>query len=217
MNWQKAKIGVIDFEGSVRTGIVEYGYVTIKKSKIINSETSCCNPSKKLMAEEEKSYRLKHAALSTHAHFSDKRELFMHLHRSVDVFCAHHSTIEENFFKMHWPYPTKRQFFKSASWGPWLDTRKIYENLYPSLGDFSLSHLVQTFNLDEKLRENASKYCPPERREPHCALYDALASALLINRFKDIPEVACTSLEWMLQASASGKKKRLELNQLSLF
>ena len=99
MNWQKAKIGVIDFEGSKRTGIVEFGYVTINGSRIISTETSCCNPSEKLVAEEEKSFGLKQTELSTLTHFKRKRELFMHLHGSVDVFCAHHSAIEENFLK----------------------------------------------------------------------------------------------------------------------
>ena len=208
---------MIDFEGSAQIGVVEYGCALIKHGKIIGTQTNCCKPSGRLLPQDELSYGLRQKELSNLRHFSDERELFMHLYGSVDLFGAHHSVTEENMLKMHWPYPVKRKTGQSCTWGPWLDTRIIYENLYPTLGNFKLSHLIKTFDLEEELTANAAIHCPPERRKPHCALYDALAAALLINRFKGISEIACTSLEWMLQASASGKKNRLKSFQLSLF
>jgi DNA polymerase-3 subunit epsilon len=50
----------------------------------------------------------------------------------------------------------------------------------PSLGEYKLSILIQRLKLSDRLNQWAERYCPSDRRRFHCALYDALASALII-------------------------------------
>jgi DNA polymerase III epsilon subunit-like protein len=48
----------------------------------------------------------------------------------------------------------------------------------------------------------AGAHCPIGRRRPHCALYDALASALLLLRMEEEADLAGrVSLHWLLRIS----------------
>ena len=50
----------------------------------------------------------------------------------------------------------------------------------PHLPSYKLNSLVATMGLQATLDEFASEHCPPERCRYHCALYDALAAAILL-------------------------------------
>ena len=67
-----------------------------------------------------------------------------------------------------------------AEWGPWIDTCRLARAWAPSLGDFRLGQLVADLRLGPRLEALAAQHCPPKRRRFHCALYDALAAALVL-------------------------------------
>ena len=90
-----------------------------------------------------------------------------------------------------------------TSWGPWLDTLSIYRRLYPDLDNYQLNTLISLFKLEESLNQLAQEYCPKERIRYHCALYDALACALLLQRLFSLEELKGLSLFQLFTLSAS--------------
>ncbi|MDA9962171.1 3'-5' exonuclease [Opitutales bacterium] len=217
MSWTRSKIAVLDFEGEIRTGVVEFGIVIIKGSQIISTETKQCRPRGKLQQKSIEIHGLRERELAGLETFQKKQSYFAELRCSVDVFCAHHASVEENLLKNAWPYRPIRNEQQDLHWGPWVDTHRLYKKLYPDIGNYSLAHLVSTFELRNDLEKNALIYCPQGRQKYHCALYDTLASALLLTRLSELPKISEASLEWMIEASASGQKKSDHLTQASLF
>jgi hypothetical protein len=65
------------------------------------------------------------------------------------------------------------------AWLEWL-TCRLARAWAPSLGDFRLGQLVADLRLGPRLEALAAQHCPPKRRRFHCALYDALAAALVL-------------------------------------
>ena len=130
---------------------------------------------------------------------------------------AHHASVEGNLLKETWAYPRLTNNLKKLGWGPWLDTRRIYETLYKGLETYRLSSLIDRFALRERLVELGQMHCPPQRRKVHCALYDALASALLLMHLDEIPDLNEATVEWMLEISASNRKRRDDLRQGDFF
>lgn len=76
---------------------------------------------------------------------------------------------------------TEQKFIREAApmhkAGPWVDTLKLARVVYPCLPSHKLEDITASLGLNEKLQERF-----PER-EAHDALYDALASALLLEHF----------------------------------
>ena len=67
----------------------------------------------------------------------------------------------------------------TADWGPWLDTLVLARELKGDAEEAcSLEALSYGGELRERVDELARIHCPPDRRRPHCALYDALATAV---------------------------------------
>lgn len=147
--------------------------------------------------------------------FQNKQSFFTELRNSVDLFCAHHACVEENLLKNAWPYRPIKSEKQNVEWGPWVDTLRLYKKLYPDIADYSLAHLVNTFGLTDKLEKQALAKCPKGRKKYHCALYDSLASALLLTRLADTPKISEASLDWLVETSASGHKKSESLAQAS--
>ena len=104
-----------------------------------------------------------------------------------------------------------------TSWGPWLDTLSIYRRLYPDLDSYQLNALIDLFQLAEPLNQLAQEYCPKERIRYHCALYDALASALLLFRLYSLSELKGLSLFQLFTLSASSASVYNERRQQELF
>ena len=91
-----------------------------------------------------------------------------------------------------------------ADWGPWLDTHALFRQYYPQgLADYKLSTLVQAFQLESRLAELAKEHCPSQRRKAHCALYDAIASALLLIHLMQEPDLQGLKLPDLLSASGN--------------
>jgi hypothetical protein len=71
--------------------------------------------------------------------------------------------------------------------------------------------LVKEFMLQDDLDNLAGKHCPSNRRKAHCALYDALASSLLLVRLASEESLSSyLSLGWLLQFS-NGSSPQQEL------
>ena len=73
------------------------------------------------------------------------------------------------------------------------------------------------FALVDELEAMATLHCPPERRRYHAALYDALASALLLRAALRRPEFAGATIPWLLQLSALDPVRREAMQQGELF
>jgi DNA polymerase-3 subunit epsilon len=71
--------------------------------------------------------------------------------------------------------------------------------------------------LEDKLKQLALVHCPKERIRYHCALYDALASALLLQRLFSLKELKELSLFQLFTLSASSASVFNQRRQQELF
>jgi DNA polymerase III epsilon subunit-like protein len=176
-------IHVIDFEGNLQCGIIEYGIATLKEGKIENTQTGLCRPEEPIRAKDILLHGLRDEMLENHAPFSDYQDLFYGLRRG-GVFAAHHAPVENSLLNRYWNVvPTQSESSRvpasGGSWGPWIDSRLVAQHCFQA-DDYSLGALVKLFELESTLKAYAASLCPEDRRNPHCALYDAIASALLL-------------------------------------
>lgn len=220
-HWTDTPIHVIDFEGSKASGILEYGVVTLHKGDVSAVHTRICAPSSShIPAAETQVHGLGKEETSGKAPFTSEQELFMSLRESGPL-CAHNAAFENHLLKSLWPYPRKSPDFASmatpkgiATWGPWIDTLRLYELVFPMLADHSLGALLKTFNLCEQLDIIASDYCPSGRCHYHCALYDAIGSALLLTHMGRLPGYEDLELSWLIDQSQPATE---EPGQLDMF
>lgn len=209
-------IFAIDFEGSKKIGIVEYGIVKILKGEILECHTRICLPKQKISKKDSDFFNITNAETSDKKPFIDDVEKFRAF-RSEGVFASHNSSVEDSLLRAQTPTPGfVPDFFnaqkKSSSWGPWIDTLPLSKTLYPSIKSAGLSDLISALRLENNLNLLAKTHCPANRRKPHCALFDALACALLITHLYKIPEFENLNAAWILQHS-----NKVEFNQASLF
>jgi DNA polymerase III epsilon subunit-like protein len=198
-------IHVIDFEGSLRTGVVEFGAATLMNGAIVAARTRLCAPVAKIPPEESRVHGISEASASRQAPFSDESAYFMQL-RETGPLCAHNASFERHLIKSVWPYPRLSPDFVNkgravADWGPFIDTFRLYELVFPTIPEHGLQNLVETFELGNRLDETAEKYCPANRRKYHCALYDAIGAALLLANLCALPGYEGVSLEWLIAES----------------
>lgn len=213
-------IHVIDFEGSRQSGVVEYGWVTLKNGEIIDSQTRICAPKGTITDMDRVQHGISEEIASGRATFEQYWLVFADLRQS-GPFCAHNAAVEEDFLRTVWPAPRISPDFseperQTATWGPWLDTLHIYRQVYPQLESHKLQSLIETFELQKTLDWQASVICPPDRSRYHCALYDALASALLLQRLSEEPELKDASLRWLFLQSAASSAARDSMGQQEL-
>ena len=201
-HWTDTPIHVIDFEGSRRTGVVEYGAVTIFRGAVLSAKTRLCAPTGDIPEAETRIHGITNADARKNAPFAAEQDLFMDL-RSTGPLCAHNASFERHLLKAVWPYPRTSPDFLNpgaslADWGPFVDTLRLYELVFPTLSEHGLGALLDAFGLKEQLDIIASDHCPPARRRFHCALYDALGSAMLLTHLGRLPGYENLSLEWLL-------------------
>jgi len=214
-------IHVLDFEGSRQSGIVEYGLVTLRAGRIEGTETRLCRATGTISDGDRLQHGISEAAVAGSEPFEADWELFAGL-RESGPFCAHHAAVEDGLLRAVWAYGRRSPDFSeegllTSGWGPWLDTLPLYRRVYPNLESYKLGDLVTLFELEGELESLADLHCPVRRARYHCALYDALASALLLKRLLELPELEAVSLRWLLQQSASSEAGREAMGQGELF
>jgi DNA polymerase III epsilon subunit-like protein len=217
-HWTETPIHVIDFEGSRATGVVEYGAVTILRGGILSAKTRLCAPIADIPPEETRIHGISKADTGGQAPFAAEQDLFMDM-RSTGPLCAHNAAFERHLLKAVWPYPRTSPDFLNpdrnlADWGPFIDTLRLYELVFPTLSEHGLSALLDAFGLKEQLDMIADDHCPSGRRKYHCALYDALGSAMLLTHMGRLPGYEDLPLEWLLVHSQSADD---EAGQMEMF
>ncbi len=211
-------IHVIDFEGNRQSGIVEYGVATLRGQQLDSTFTGLCTPVGTISDFERNQHRIDEDSFQGCKPFDAQWELFSKL-RQKGVFCAHNASVEDSLLRSVWPCPgISRDFFDlgeaaKLTWGPWLDTIWVYRRVYPDLESYHLETLIGLFGLQAKLDELAEVDCPAGRRQYHSALYDAIASALLLARILEEPDFKMISLHWLLRQSQASEASRAAAGQ----
>ena len=89
--------------------------------------------------------------------------------------------LEKNLLRKYLPFPKKENRYGKFEWGPWFDTRKVYNSLYPNLKNYELENLKKIFIKNESVLIT-EKYCNVQKTKPHHALFDAICTFLLFKR-----------------------------------
>lgn len=220
-SWIEQTIFCIDFEGSRVSGILEYGVVSVRGGTVIASATRLCAPTGDIRPEDSAVHGLRAEALVAHRPFADEWELFAGLRESGPL-AAHYAGVENALLKGVWPYPRNSPDFARPGgsiieWGPWIDTARIYAQLYPGFETGRLEGLVAAGGLQPELDALAAEHCPADRRRYHSALYDALAAAVLLGALARDPQLATLSTMQLLALSTLDGAKRDALQQRELF
>jgi DNA polymerase-3 subunit epsilon len=221
VSWIDQPIFFVDFEGSRTSGILEYGVVTVLRGAVVDAHTRLCRPTGRVRPEDTAVHGLKAATLVERAPFAEEWDFFAGLRESGPL-AAHYAGVENALLKSVWPYPRRSPDFARPGewiidWGPWIDSARLCAQLFPALESGRLESVVTACGLDDELNRAAAAHCPPGRRRYHCALYDALAGALLLARLARDPQLAGLSLLQLLTLSTLDPVKRDALQQGELF
>lgn len=220
--WDDLPIHVIDFEGGPHCGIVEFGVVTLKGAQIVEASTRLCRPKASIARKETATHGITNEAVAREAPFAQEWDRFAGL-REKGPLAAHFASAENSMLKAVFPYGRLSDGWieagvKTAEWGPWLDTGYLYRNYGDDPTSLKLEDLVMRWELQRELDELAARYCPEDRRRYHCALYDALACALLLILYcTDLCEGGRPSLRQLVAESQTNALKKQEVEQQNLF
>lgn len=177
-------IYAVDFEGAKSIGIVEFGIAGISGGEIFFSETKICAPKKPIDFKTRKITGITDALAAQNPPFEAHCEMFSRL-RQNGIFAAHNFHTEDSLLRHYMPSAGRvKNFFTgkdTLSWSPWIDSRIIARRIFKVKSE-KLSDAVSEIGLNSELEFYAEKICPKTRQKWHCALYDALASALIIKR-----------------------------------
>ena len=221
MRWSDTPIHFIDFEGNLTSGILEYGVVTLLGGRVTTIRTRLCGPIGRIRPADTAIHRLDDRTVAAEAPFAADFEIFGLL-RETGPLAAHYAHAENTLIKAAWPYPRTSPDFarpgeKITTWAPWIDTGRLYTQLFPTLPSGKLEELVSTFKIAAPLDALAIQFCPPLRRHFHAALYDALAGALLLLALGERPDFREMTLGWLLQMSTLNPEHRAALQQREMF
>jgi hypothetical protein len=221
MRWMEQPVYFIDFEGSRASGVLEYGIATLLGGRITQTRTRLCAPTGPVRGEDTDVHGLREESLAGCAPFSADWEIFA-AHREQGPLGAHYASAENSLLKAVWPYPRHSPDYARpggtvAEWGPWIDSARIYAQLYPKLESGRLESLVAACGLQAELDALARVHCPEGRRRYHAALYDALGGALLLSSLARHPQIASLSVMQLLALSTLDPRKRESIVQRELF
>lgn len=214
-DWKATRVYMMDFEGSPGSGVVEFGVVSLLGGQIETAETALCRPTGAITDREHEVHGLRAHHVAGSRPFSEAYGQFVE-YRRTGVYAAHNRHAENSFLKETWAVPPAVPDWRTGEgfaqeWGPWIDTLSLYRTLYPGLEGYGLGELVDRFDMRPRLDDLAGRWCPPARMKPHCALFDALASALLLLRLEQESTLGDRmSLGWLLQIS-EGRSSQQEL------
>jgi DNA polymerase III subunit epsilon len=221
MAWTEQPVHFIDFEGGVASGVLEYGVVTLLGGRVTAAVTRLCAPIGRLRPEDTEIHGLSEDSLAGCEPFSSDWNLFADL-REQGPLAAHYAGAENSLLRATWPYPRNSPDFarpgsRVIDWGPWIDSARIYSQLYPAIESGRLEALVTACGLQAELDALAVVHCPAGRRRYHSALYDALAGALLLGSLARNPQLAALTVMQLLALSTLDARKRDSIVQRELF
>lgn len=187
-DWKTQAVWMMDFEGSPTTGVVEAGVVLLQGGELREGHSFLCRPGAAIPERDQAVHGIGLEVARDEPPFAEHYGWFVELRRR-GIFAAHNRHAENQFLGRTWPVPPRVPDWTDGGgpvhvWGPWIDTLALYRSFYPGLAGYGLGDLVERFALAGELARAAGRYCPENRRKPHCALYDALASALLLLRLE---------------------------------
>jgi hypothetical protein len=174
---------VIDFEGNRAYGILEYGLVTLQNNAITDViSANCCKNLSQPVSHFTEHSRFHSNCIGVN--FEKHLPLFIQK-RMTGFFCAHGNAVEDRLLRQYCPTPgtTITEWINNFSWGPWIDTHRLYRKYYPAAKHYKLAELVRYFNLEMQLENLAQGQSVGEKLTFHRAPYDALATALLLQNF----------------------------------
>jgi DNA polymerase III epsilon subunit-like protein len=220
-SWIEQPVHFVDFEGSIASGIVEYGVVTIQQGAVITTSTRLCRPSGRLRPEDVAVHGLDEKALADTRPLMDDFAQFT-TWRETGPLAAHFAGTENSLLKSAWPYPrTSPDFARpgrtSNEWGPWIDTGSLYRQIYPQLDTYKLADVIAACGLQGELDELATHHCPADRCRYHAAPYDALAGAVLLLSLGRESQLGALSMMQLLALSTLDGGKRDALQQEELW
>ncbi|HSI08580.1 MAG TPA: 3'-5' exonuclease, partial [Rariglobus sp.] len=93
MAWTEQLIHFVDFEGSVASGILEYGVVTMRGSEIVETRTRLCRATGRVRAEDVAVHGLDASAVADAVSFAEDFELFAKW-RETGPLAAHFANAE---------------------------------------------------------------------------------------------------------------------------
>lgn len=210
MNWKDVKIHVLDFEGSVRTGIVEYGIATLLGGRIVAARTRLCSVRAPIPLEESEIHGIFDEDVENRAPIEADWELFSWL-RKTGLLGSHYAPAEKGMLSAVWPFPGFVPDFSLESrpqindWGPWVDTCRIAKEWFPKEPHHGLGALVERFEIAERVETDAKRFCPKERSRYHCALYDAIAAAHLLINMCEHPAFSDVGILDLIRASSGAR------------
>jgi DNA polymerase III epsilon subunit-like protein len=221
MLWTEQPVFFIDFEGSIASGVLEYGVVTLVGGRVTGALTRLCAPTGRVRAEDTQIHGLREESLARCEPFSSDWGLFAGL-RERGPLAAHYAGAENSLLKATWPYPRSSPDYarpggRVIDWGPWIDSARIYSQLYPGIESGRLESLVAACGLQAEVDALALVHCPSGRRRYHAALYDALAGALLLGSLSNKPELATLTTMQLIALSTLDPRKRDSIVQRELF
>lgn len=221
MNWTNQTIYFIDFEGSLGSGVLEYGIVTLVGGAVTETKTRLCAATGRVRPGDVDIHGLSAEAVAGHRPLAEDWDLFADL-RERGPFAAHYAGAENALLKSVWAYPRSSPDFarpgeRVIDWGPWIDSARLYGQLYPDLESGRLESVVAACGLQGELDRLAADHCPPARRRYHAALYDAIAGALLLVSLARQPQLAGLTVTQLLALSTLDPAKRESIVQMNLF
>jgi len=223
MHWRAVPIHVLDFEGSLAGGVVEYGVAVLQGVEVVETVTRLCRPSGAIRREDSAVHGIGEADVAGAAPLADDWERFAGW-RQRGPMAAHFAGTENPLLKSVWPYARQSPDFARGGaaaatneWGPWIDTGRLLPQLFRGIESAKLEDLVTQFALGAELAALADRHCPPARRRYHAALYDALATALLLRATLTRPEFESATIPWLLELSSLDPARRESLRQGELF
>ena len=165
----KEKFGrVIDVEGSRKSGIQQASIIDFKSFSVIRS----------------------HEYLNVDGDFNNWI-LNLINNSPNDFWVSHNISIEKNLLTHQMPYLRNSSLNKdSITWGPWLDSLKIYKKLYPNLTDYNLKNLSEIFLTKGEIANLSKVYCKRSKKAYHQSTFDGLVTFKLIERLRDKVDLA---------------------------
>lgn len=209
----KNPVFALDFEGSRKIGIVEYGVVEIFGGAIVSATTRICSPRAKIPRADSEFFGITNAQAGACRPFSDDIGLFCDMRRR-GVFASHNAVAEDTMLRDALPLPplapNPLTGAERAEWAPYIDTCALVKKIFRPKSA-KLSDAIAAFGLLPELESLAQNHCPQGRRKWHCALFDALACALLLLKICSFEGFEGVSLEWLLKHSNPSADAQLKL------